>query len=271
MPSKLPKKSAAPTNFVMPERMPAAITFPKANLTMFKKPEKIQEIQAKLACALRLPLEKIEIRNITIQRATGKLEALDIDVSVARLSSNGTTKCLIFSEDYTPQSTPRSLRRLQAAQDSIVVSYDIVSPPEEIATSSANDLNTAITGDVSMMAFANSVGSNGLSAEVSTPASISSNTGATGATAPVGSSSPNAMTVQGQSSNTLGVGIGVGGGAVAIIAIGIALTTYQIKKRKRLQKAIQSTPPVDIVRMNPVRANSVNSTRVMFTPNQSRV
>jgi hypothetical protein len=269
MPSKLPKRSAAPTRFVIPERMPAALTFPKANLTVFKKPEKIQEIQAKLACALRIPLEKIEIRNITLRKASGLIEALDIDVSVARLSSNGTTKCMVFNDDSTVQ--PRSLRQLQSAQDSIVVSYDIVSPPEEIATSTTNDLNTAITGDVSLIAFANSVGSTSMSAEVS---AISANT-ATGPAPnnPTAPNEPNAMAGTGQATspiNTVGIGVGVGVAAIGMIGVGVALTMYQRHKR-RVKKAVQSTPPVDIVKINPVRANSVNSSRTIFTPSQARV
>jgi uncharacterized protein involved in propanediol utilization len=55
-----------------------------------------------------------------------------------------------------------------------------------------------------------------------------------------------------------------------MIGVGVALTMYQRHKR-RVKKAVQSTPPVDIVKINPVRANSVNSSRTIFTPSQARV
>lgn len=280
MPSRLPRRTAAPTSFVIPERMPAELKFPKANLTMFKKPEKIQEIQAKLACALRLPLEKIEIRNISILRATGKLEALDIDVSVARLSSNGSARCMVFKDDpVVPQVTSAAVarRNLQGTSgDSIVVNYDIVSPPEEIATSPSGDLNAAITGDASMLAFANSVGSAGMTAEVSSVQAATGGGGGSGV-APAGAS--NSPTSGGSGSGTtqapstisaIGVGIGVAVGAVAVVGVGIAVRMYSNRKRRQARQVVQPVGGT-VWRQSVVQANPAHgSVRAMYAPGQVR-
>ena len=274
MPSRLPRRTAAPTSFVIPERMPAELKFPRANLTIFKRPEKIQEIQAKLACALRLPLEKIEIWNISILRATGKLEALDIDVSVARLSSNGSARCMVFKDDpIVPQVTSAAVarRNLQGSSgDTIVVNYDIVSPTEEIATSPSSELNAAITGDASMMAFANSVGSAGMTAEVS---SISAPAGSGVAPAGASNGPTSAGTGTTQASSTIsaiGVGVGVAVGAVAIVGVGIAVRMYRNRKRRQARQVIHPVGGT-VWRQSVVQANPAHgSVRAMYAPGQVR-
>jgi hypothetical protein len=243
-----------PVNFVIPDRIPATLTFPKANLTLFKRAEKIQEIQAKLACILRLPLEKIEIRNISILRASGKLEALDVDLSVARLSSNGFVRCMVFNDDTIVTNMRRNL---QSTTDSIVVNYDVVSPPEEIAIASMSDLNAAITGDASMVAFASSVGSSGMSAGV-VPISDS------------GSSTQPAGSVM----NPIAIGVGVAVGAAAIIGIGVAMNIYRNSKRRQARQIIQPATAVwrhSVIQQNPAHGNVQGSTRVVYAPGQIRV
>jgi hypothetical protein len=261
MPSRLPRRTALPINFKIPDRLPAALTFPRANISMFKNAEKLQEIQAKLACILRLPLENIELRNISILRATGKLEALDIDVTVARLSSNGSMRCIVFKDDpVVPQTTPGvtvgSVRRnLQMTTESVVVNYDIVSPPEEIAIASSSELSAVISGDASMVAFANSVGSTGLSAGVT----------------PISGDGGSGQTVDG-GMNTIAVGIGVAVGAVAVIGVGVAFNVYSNRKRRQARHVIQSAVwRHSVVQQNPAHNSVQGSTRVVYTPGQIRV
>ena len=239
MPSKLPIKTVMPTNFVIPDRISAELKFPKANLTLFRKAEKLQEIQAKIACALRLPLEKVEIRNITLLRETGILETLDIDVTVARLTSNGFILCMVFKDSPIVPQVGR--RMLQGSTDSIVVNYDIVSPPVEIASASTNDLNAAITGDASIAAFAKSVGSTGVVGSGS-----SDSGGGDTVVAP-----DNSMTA-------VGIGVGVAVGAAGIIGMGIAAYMYQDRKRHHVRQAIRPVPTAagwhpSVVTVNPSR------------------
>lgn len=184
-----------------------------------------------IACALRVPLEKIEIRNITLLRASGVLEALNIDVTVARLTSNGVVLCMVFND--SPIVIQVGWRMLQGGTDSIVVNYDIVSPPVEIASASANDLNAAITGDANMAAFVKSVGS----------------TDVVGDSGSGSSSSSSGM-------NAVGIGVGVAVGAAGIIGMGIAAYMYQDRKRHHVRQAIRPMPTAagwhpSVVTVNP--------------------
>jgi hypothetical protein len=244
MRSKIPIRSHLPTNYIIPERISALLTFPKGNITILRKPEKLQEIQAKIACALRLSLEQIELRNISIARITGKLEVLDIDLSMARLISNGLSSCMILTDNVVDQPT---LRRQLMATDSIVVSYDIINPPEEIILA---DTNAALIADGNLLAFANSIGSPNVipGIEPQVPAESSSS-----------------------SSSIVGVIVGATFGGIAVVGVAFAVSYYVVKRRQRPHAIIRSVRSSDVLWSN-ANGNPLDaSRRVVYIPGQIRI
>jgi hypothetical protein len=244
MRSKIPIRSHLPTNYIMPERISALLTFPKGNITILRKPEKLQEIQAKIACALRLSLEQIELRNISIARITGKLEVLDIDLSMARLISNGLSSCMILTDNVVDQPT---LRRQLMATDSIVVSYDIINPPEEIILA---DTNAALIADGNLLAFANSIGSPNIipGIEPQVPAAPSP--------------SP---------SSIVGVIVGATFGGIVVVGIAFAVSYYVVKRRQRPHAIIRSAQSSDVLWSNANGNPLDTSRRVIYIPGQIRI
>jgi hypothetical protein len=205
-----------------------------------------------------MPLENIEIKNITIRRAlTGIEEPVNADLTVARLNSNGTVKCLMpaTTSTTTISSNPRRLRRtLQATDDSVNVNYDIVAPTEDVFTA---DLST----DANVMAVATSVGSTGVIATTSTGGQ------------PVTQAPPAPQTVS-TSPSTLGIGIGVAGGVVAFVAVGALI--IQSQRRQKVNRSVVRTSTSRVVMLtqeNPINnpANVNQSQRVVFTPYGARV
>ena len=246
MRSKIPIRSHLPTNYIIPERISALLTFPKGNITILRKPEKLQEIQAKIACALRLSLEQIELRNISIARITGKLEVLDIDLSMARLISNGLSSCMILTDNVVDQPT---LRRQLMATDSIVVSYDIINPPEEIILA---DTNAALIADGNLLAFANSIGSPNVipGIEPQVPAASSP------------SPSP---------SSIVGVIVGATFGGIAVVGVAFAVSYYVVKRRQRPHAIIRSVQSSDVLWSNANGNPLDTSRRVIYIPGQIRI
>jgi len=201
-----------------------------------------------------MPLENIEIKNITIRRAlTGVEEPVNVDLSVARLRSNGSVQCLVVRT-----TAPRLRRRLQA-EDSVNVQYDIVAPTEDAMTA---DLDTALTTDATMNAIASSVGSTTLVAT----------TGGQPQTQPVQQppSSPSS------SINTIGVIIGSVGGLFAVIAVSALVVQTQRSRRNTISATTRMSNAPSVIVMtqeNPINnpANVQQSQRIVFTPYGARV
>lgn len=251
IPTRLPVRTRLPINFTLPERIPAFLSFPRANVTEIVRPEKLQEIQAKIACALRIPLEHIEITNITIQRGLSGLEEIvHTDLSIARLSSSGLVQCMLIRT--------RRLRNLQgssSSEDTVNVNYDIIAPTEEIMTA---DFATVISSDVGINELAISMGGGSVSGGQSPTTSSTSSTNGTSAV------------------NTVGIGIGVACGFIVLITLSVMISRLQSRRRTGGQR-ITGRPSVSRVvilsQENPiVSAPSFHeSHRVVFKPHGARV
>ena len=258
LPTRPPARTRLPINFTLPDRLPATISFPRANVTELIRPAKLQEIQATIACAVRMPLENIEIKNITIRRAlTGVEEPVNVDLSVARLRSNGSVQCMVVRTSAPAQ---RRLRRSLQTEDSVNVQYDIVAPTEDAMTT---DLDTALTGDATMNAIASSVGSTTLVAT-------------TGQTQPQPQQQPQQQTTPSSNINTIGVIIGSVGGLIAVIAVSALVVQTQRNRRNTVSATTRTSHSQSVIMVtqeNPIShpANATQSQRVVFTPYGARV
>jgi hypothetical protein len=195
-----------------PSYIASQIKFPGANVSAFQNPEKIQEIQMSLACALRLPLEKIRITNVT----TVDIRGLRIIIDTIRfmLSSNGSIRC------YTLDRTARGLRRLQGVGSTEAnVDYYIVEPSVEILSLTAAEFSNIVQTSSALADLSASVGSTGVVAV--------SDASDTATRSPDVSASA--------SSNTAATIGGVIGGIV-VAAIGIAVVAGFTRSRKQNQK-----------------------------------
>jgi hypothetical protein len=230
-PSRLPLRTPLPTNIRIPERISSSLRFPNANPEELKKPERIQTLIASLACVLRVNVETIEIKNITWVKADGQRIPIEFDAAFTRMMGN-TGSCAITGQ--------RMLRRLQSTGASVVVTYEVVNPPQEVAYADPTTLTEALNTP-QMNALANSVGSSGVLVESPSQPSSSSTTA---------------------TSTALIAGVAV---AAVIAAVGIAGFAYERRRRKARTVLVESQPHTTRVVMNPVSA------RHMFGVQQTRV
>jgi hypothetical protein len=204
------------------------------------KPERIQELQASLACTLLLPLEKIQISALYSVNSAGVRTKLPVDPSTLSLSSNGETGCFLPNRTA---NAGRRLRQLQAAEQ-IQVDYNIVEPPQEIADLSVSDLSTILASSTVMMEMSASVGGTGVEAAPQPPPDAA-------AAGPSPSSS--ALSATSSTGNTLtsyiAYGVGIGGGFVAMVALAIAVHRW-VKGRTNLPTMDVAPAPV-ILQGNP--------------------
>ena len=263
LPTRPPARSRLPINFTLPDRLPATISFPRANVTELIRPAKLQEIQASIACAVRMPLENIEIKNITIRRAlTGLEEPVVADLSVARLNSNGSVQCLVIREQ--PRLRLRQVRRLQTTEDSVNVQYDIVAPTEDAMTT---DLGSVLSGDATMNALATSVGGT----------SVVATTGGQQQQQPQ-PQQPSSPTTSSSSVNMIGGIVGAIGGVIAIAVAGAMIVQSQRNRNRNrtvsaTTRSSHSSSVIVVTQENPIThpANASQSQRVVFTPYGARV
>jgi hypothetical protein len=265
LPTRPPARSRLPINFTLPDRLPATISFPRANVTELIRPAKLQEIQASIACAVRMPLENIEIKNITIRRAlTGLEEPVVADLSVARLNSNGSVQCLVIREQprLRLRLRLRQVRRLQTTEDSVNVQYDIVAPTEDAMTT---DLGSVLSGDATMNALASSVGGT----------SVVATTGGQQQPQPQ-PQPPSSPTTSASSVNMIGGIVGAVGGVIAIAVAGAMIVQSQRNRNRTVSattRTAHSSSVIVVTQENPIThpANMNQSQRVVFTPNGARV
>jgi hypothetical protein len=193
-----------------PQYIASQIKFPGANVSMFQQPEKIQEIQMSLACALRLPLENIRITNITLIDIRG----LTNIINAARfyMSSNGSVGCYVVG---TISRTARRLRTLQTASSSAQVDYYIVEPTADILSLSQAEFSSVMESSAMITDLSASVGSSGILVNSEAPLA---------GAAPAPSNTPVA-------DNSALIGGIVGGVAMAALVVAGVVGFAQMRKR----------------------------------------
>jgi hypothetical protein len=219
----------------IPPYIPSRMSFTDGNPTQFEEPQKVQEIQATIACTLRMPLEKIRIDNITILTiSTGERQKIAIDPSEYMMDSNGTVAC------YEITTPTRLLRALQSTDIQVDIDYLIVEPTVEILALNTSQFAEIIRTSPVIQSFAQSVGSTGVATEV-TVASYA------------GIQTPITSSISSTSSPfkfpTYGIGIlGGVGGLLAFVGIGVGIYMHKLKQ-KRGKSPIQgpsSAPAVSV-------------------------
>jgi hypothetical protein len=200
------------------------VSFPDADMSTFEKPSKVQELQASLACTLRLPLEKIRIESITLfDSTTGIRTPINIDPSLYSLRSQaGEIGCLEFAADAP------ALRRLQAPTvgQQVDVNYLIVAPPPEILMLNASEFAAIIETSPSVASMAASVGSTGVISTVTVEQYAGIQT----------SSAQQAGSPSTLSSPFPGYGIGLlsaGSALIVLSAAGVAIAMHNKAKKRR--------------------------------------
>jgi hypothetical protein len=248
----------------IPPYMPSRMSFTDGNPTQFEEPQKVQEIQASIACTLRMPLEKIRVENITILTlSTGERQKVAIDPTDFMMESNGTVVC------YQITASARLLRALQSTDIQVDIDYLIVKPTTDILALNTSQFAEIIRTSPVIQTFAQSVGSTGVAAEV-TVASYA------------GIQTPIASGISSTSSPfkfpTYGIGIlGGVGGLLVLASVGVGYYIYKRKQTKKQFPIQSSTKPtrvqfvdeVDVTGMqtkSPRMLGRQASTRAHFNP-----
>jgi hypothetical protein len=288
---KSPAPSSWPKKVVMeipseekPAYIDARMTVAGGNATEMAKPERVQQMQASLACTLRIPLENIRIQNITTTDAAGRKSRIPIDPATVMMVGDGSTECYDFSANR------RMLRSLTATGGAIEVDYTIVNPTDAILTMDTTQFNDVISQSPIMIAAAISVGGTGASAQAVDSQKVD---------APVPSASASASaSPQGIILSSTGVGssildmrtaTGIGIGGVALLGLATVMATFYYKESKKAKRLLREAnakakatetngnPRVVMVysdekhhMTNPLSVHRVESTRLDYGPETTR-
>ena len=149
-----------------PEEKPAYIdarmTIAGANATEAAKPERIQQVQASLACTLRMPLENIRIQNITVtDSATATEIRVPVDPSAFMMVGDGSSDCY----DFRNLTNGRRLRALSGSTTGAIhIDYAIVAPSDEILAMDTVQFNDVLSKSSVLVAASTAVGGRGVTA-----------------------------------------------------------------------------------------------------------
>lgn len=258
-PSRRPARSIAPTQ--RPATVQSTLNLPGAriaeNTTATTATQTVQNIQAAIACSLRLPPEKVVIRNITVMRPDGTAWNLPI---TTLLSGNGTVLCYSLGV-----ATPARLLQGTATGDSsIAVDYTVVEPPDEVLSLSATELTTTLAASAMMQEVVAATGATTLTA--TTDSSLAS--------APAPSSGPGSTDESNKGLIMVAGGVGAGAAVLVIALAAIAAVIVLRSQRRPVQGAKSAAPlpekpqPTVFVVMNPTEAAQANP---MLTPTTQRM
>ncbi len=163
-------RTPAPTPYPLRSRTPAPrslvalegiLRFYNANATLLNQTEVLQQIVANLACALRLPFEQIQIKNITKRfgfSASGPI-LLPFNPALLSISSNGEVICFVVN------ATARRLRanhRMLSTDTSIDITYIIIDPAISLLSMNSTEFSTTIAGDPVIQALISTVQGTGV-------------------------------------------------------------------------------------------------------------
>ena len=140
----------------------STLRFNNANASALNRTETLQQVTANIACALRLPFESIQIKNITQRMGVnGSVVVVPFDPALLSLASNGEVICFVLPSS-TPGLPQRFRRALSATDSSIDVNYVIVDPTPELLTMSPGEFVSAMTADPAIVSLAATLESSGV-------------------------------------------------------------------------------------------------------------
>lgn len=202
----------------------AAITIPGGNATSAVQPTNLQMTQANLACALGVPQQSIQIRNITIKYVNGTRVMIPFDPAVAQLNSGTDVVCMTTATGGAVNRTLRGGRMMQQQTYTIEISYDIVDPPLVILAMDPTTFSATITNNTIMIDLVSALGGTSVAAEA--PQELASGLSAAPSSAP---SSSNTISISDAQMMMYG-GIGA---AIAVLAVVVAATAFFIGRSQR--------------------------------------
>jgi hypothetical protein len=208
----------------------------------------IQNIQAAVACSLRVPPEQVTIRNITVTTTTGTVWNPAIP---PQLAANGTIVCYNTTAAAAP--APRLLRALATTDAGIAVDYTVDSPPD--AALSSADLTAALSTSPMMMDLAAAVGATGVTATTDAAAAE---------TAP-----PTSANDASQSTVVIVSGIGAAMAALAVSAV-VILGVLYLRRPPAAAAPPSKSRTVIVVETQAAATTTVNpmAERTAFEPMQ---
>ena len=226
----------------IPQYIPSRITFQQGDSAVIQRPEKIQEIQASLACTLRIPLEKVLIKTIySVTLSTGVREQLSIDPTQYMLNSAGVIECFSFNATSTRLSERRNLQKQDKQID---IDYLIINPPVEIAVLNQTEFTQILEESQVVKTLAQSIGSNDISSAIMFESYL------------VADPSPSPSLHSEKSSSFPNYGIGILGAAGGIIGIGILMFVghrlMKSKRRSQRRSPLEYSNPITQTQ-NPIR------------------
>jgi hypothetical protein len=234
-----------------------------ANSALISRNDKLQELQTNLACTLHMPLENVQINNISYIK--GVLNTLiDFDRTVPALQSGGVVLCLQY--DASPLPMP-SQRRLGAVDERIVVDYAVIDPSEDILNLDASAFISVMQSSPSLNGFSASIGgTNVVASTIAAPADTQSPAG-TGGGAGAGVDDP-------ASAWKIALGASIGGAFV----VAAAIIAYKFSARKRPQQITSTHNVVNVIQTHipyepsdTPKPSLILAERSIYNPLQSRV
>jgi hypothetical protein len=176
-------RSAAPSRWpARPSVSPAAafgaiggtLNFYNANATALQNPATIQQATANIACAVRVPLENIVIKNITHMLPDGTV--VIIPFVPVTLNSSGVRVCFI-APPRNGTTGVRLLRGLQSGS-SVKIDYTIIDPAPELLTTDPVDFVSAVEADPAIADLSFALSSTGVTADAPPELALASGGGA---------------------------------------------------------------------------------------------
>jgi len=229
-------------------------------------PANLQQITANIACALRQPLETIQINNITTRYQNGTVNIVKFDAAGAALESGGVPVCL------TNAVSRRLLRSLQDANAApvTIIQYIIVDPSANLLALDTATFNTLVAADPAIISIAAIVGSSGVGVTAPEELSLTAAAPSPGGT-PGNSESPTSI------NSTFYIAIGVTAGA-AVISMFAAVIAIVLRTRPAAPVVTQQKPTTLVVldTNNPLMVSKSKDVRVVnernaFGPQGARV
>ena len=248
--------------FTRPAYIESRLSLSDATLEEVQKPEKVQNLQMSIACALRLPLEQVRIQTIRrLDAATGATTPIEIDLLSIALQSNGTVVC--YKIDSIPQ-VARLLQGSAATKSTVQVDYAIVDPPKEVLMLNTTEFKELVASSLVIREAAQSVGSASVSAEI---------VEVTGPTGPAGPSSTPIAPAASAEVPAMPIGIGAGAAALVLLVAGAYFAFTSRAKRARQQALFQINPGQQLSESSSYEVKNIIHTRVplgrqAFTPSQ---
>jgi hypothetical protein len=232
---------------------------------------------ANIACALRLPLENIQIKNIT-QTVGGQLVAVPYDPTKASMASDGQIVC--FGANATAPRLLRMRRRSLTSTDSVNVDYVISDPTLAILSMDMTDFSSTLAADPAIVDLAFLLGSSGIEVDAPPELALASAAAATGpAPSPAAPGSDNSLMSR---EHAIPIIAGaVAGAAVisALVAVGLFFVLNKSRgfasavTAQKSEPAFKTSPAVVIIEStNPMAtaagaaANAANAANAATTP-----